>query len=327
MPMQTVPAPPTTGAMASCSRDLAAVEALYQSPFHDLLHKAQAVHRRHFNASEVQLSTLMNIKSGGCPEDCAYCPQSAHYQTDVDAERMTGVEEVRAAAMAARAAGATRFCMGAAWRSPRGAEFQRALEMVRAVRELGMEACATLGMLSPEQAQELAAAGLDYYNHNLDTSREYYARIISTRTYSDRLDTLAQVRSAGIKVCSGGIIGMGETVRDRCAMLATLADLPEPPESVPINMLVRVPGTPLAGAPQIDPLEMVRTIAVARILMPRSRIRLSAGRSDMDDALQVLCFHAGANSIFYGDRLLTTGNPEVQRDLTLLDRLGMVAVR
>lgn len=309
------------------AHNVAAVEALYRSPFHDLLHRAQQVHRRHFDPSEVQLSTLMNIKSGGCPEDCAYCPQSVHHDTSVEPAGLTTVEEVRAAARAALASGATRFCMGAAWRSPRGKDFQRALDMVRAVRESGLEACATLGMLTPDQARELAAAGLDYYNHNLDTSAEFYANIITTRTYADRLDTLAQVRAAGIKVCSGGIIGMGESVRDRCAMLTTLAQLPEPPESVPVNMLVRVPGTPLAQVPALDPLDMVRTIAVARILMPRSRIRLSAGRDAMDDAVQALCFHAGANSIFYGDRLLTTDNPDVQRDLRLLDRLGMVAGR
>jgi biotin synthase len=305
--------------------DVDSAIALYRTPFNDLLHEAQRIHRAHFDPNEVQLSTLMNIKSGGCPEDCAYCPQSAHHDTGVAAERLASVEEVRAAARAARAAGATRFCMGAAWRSPRGDDFRRTLEMVRAVRELGMEACATLGMLSEAQARELAQAGLDYYNHNLDTSAEYYARIITTRAYGDRIETLQRVRDAGIKVCSGGIIGMGESVRDRCAMLATLAGLPRPPESVPINMLVRVAGTPLADSPELDPLEMVRTIAVARILMPRSRIRLSAGRGTMDDALQALCFHAGANSIFYGDRLLTTGNPETRKDLRLLERLGMAA--
>ncbi len=303
------------------------VEALYRQPFHDLVHQAQLVHRRHFSPNEVQLSTLMNIKSGGCPEDCSYCPQSAHYTTPIAAEKMVTVAEVRAAAEAAKAAGATRFCMGAAWRNPRGKDFDRAIEMVQAVRELGLESCATLGMLTDDQARELAEAGLDYYNHNLDTSAEYYAKIITTRTYGDRLATLEHVRGAGIKVCSGGIIGMGESIQDRCAMLTTLANLPMPPESVPINMLVKVAGTPLADVEELDPLEMVRTIAVARILMPTSRVRLSAGRSDMDDALQALCFHAGANSIFYGDRLLTTENPEVQRDLRLLDRLGMVASR
>lgn len=307
--------------------EVGAVEALYRQPFHDLVYQAQRVHRNHFNPSEVQLSTLMNIKTGGCPEDCAYCPQSAHYSTPVAPEKMVSVSEVRAAAQAARDVGATRFCMGAAWRSPRGKDFVRAMDMVRAVRELGMESCATFGMLTHEQARELAAAGLDYYNHNLDTSAEYYARIITTRTYADRLATLDNVRAAGIKVCCGGIIGMGESVHDRCAMLVTLANLPQHPESVPINMLVRVPGTPLADAEELDPLDMVRTIAVARILMPASRVRLSAGRSNMDDALQALCFHAGANSIFYGDRLLTTENPDVQRDLQLLDRLGMVACR
>lgn len=240
---------------------------------------------------------------------------------------MVSVAEVHAAAHAARAAGATRFCMGAAWRAPRGRDFARALEMVRAVRDVGMESCATLGMLTEEQAQQLAAAGLDYYNHNIDTSAEFYERIITTRSYADRLRTLEHVRSAGIRVCCGGIVGMGESMRDRCAMLVTLANLPRQPESVPINMLVRVAGTPLSDSPKLDPVDLVRTIAVARILMPASRVRLSAGRSEMDDALQALCFHAGANSIFYGERLLTTENPEVKRDQDLLDRLDMAASR
>jgi biotin synthase len=303
------------------------VEALYRQPFHDLLHQAHGIHRRHFNPGSVQLTTLMNIKSGGCPEDCAYCPQSAHYDTGVEAEGIASVGAVRDAARAAQAAGATRFCMGAAWRSPRGADLARVIEMIRAVRELGMESCATLGMLTAEQAQALAGAGLDYYNHNIDTSADYYQRIITTRAFDARLATLEHVRCAGIRVCCGGIIGMGESIRDRCAMLATLANLPQPPESVPINMLVRVAGTPLADMPALDPLELVRTIAVARILMPVSRVRLSAGRAELSDSEQALCFHAGANSIFYGDRLLTTGNPGVERDLALLDRLGMAAER
>jgi len=307
--------------------EVAEVEALYQQSFHDLVHQAQQVHRRYFDPNEVQLSTLMNIKSGGCPEDCAYCPQSARHSSPVESEQMVSVNEVRVAAQAAKDAGATRFCMGAAWRSPRGRDFERTVEMVQAVRELGMESCATLGMLTDLQAEELAGAGLDYYNHNLDTSAEFYSQIITTRTYEDRLATLERVRNAGIKVCCGGIIGMGESVRDRCAMLAILTQLPRHPESVPINMLVRAPGTPLAQAEELDPLHMVRTIAVARILMPTSRVRLSAGRSSMDDALQALCFHAGANSIFYGDRLLTTENPGVLQDLRLLERLGMVASR
>ena len=306
---------------------VAAVETLYHQPFHDLIHQAQQIHRRHFDPNEIQLSTLMNIKSGGCPEDCAYCPQSARHSSPLAPEQMVSVAEVRTAAQAAKAAGASRFCMGAAWRSPRGKDFERAIAMVTAVRELGMESCATLGMLNEDQARKLADAGLDYYNHNLDTSAEYYTQIITTRTYADRLATLERVRSVGIKVCCGGIIGMGESVRDRCALLATLTNFPQHPESVPINMLVRAPGTPLAHAEELDPLDMVRTIAVARILMPASRVRLSAGRSNMDDALQALCFHAGANSIFYGDRLLTTDNPGVQQDLQLLDRLGMVASR
>jgi len=316
---------PESRAAAHPRWQVESVEALYHQPFHDLVHQAQQVHRRHFDPNEIQLSTLMNIKSGGCPEDCAYCPQSARHSSPVVAEQMVSVAEVRSAALAAKQAGATRFCMGAAWRSPRGRDFERTIEMVRSVRELGMESCATLGMLSTAQAEALADAGLDYYNHNLDTSAEFYTEIITTRTYADRLETLERVRGAGIKVCCGGIIGMGESVRDRCAMLATLAQLPQHPESVPINMLVRAPGTPLEHVGDLDPLDMVRTIAVARILMPASRVRLSAGRSNMDDALQALCFHAGANSIFYGDRLLTTENPGVQQDLRLLDRLGMVA--
>lgn len=324
---EQVMSPASARPRASRQWNVSEVESVYRQPFHDLLHQAQCVHRRHFDPGEVQLSTLMNIKSGGCPEDCAYCPQSARYSTGVEADKLASVEAVRAAARAARDAGATRFCMGAAWRSPRAGDFNRVIEMVHAVRELGLESCATLGMLSAEQAHALAAAGLDYYNHNIDTSAEYYARIITTREFRDRLETLEHVRSAGINLCCGGIVGMGESVRDRCAMLATLANLSRPPESVPINMLVRVAGTPLADAPDLDPLEFVRTIAVARILMPAARVRLSAGRSAMSDAVQALCFHAGANSIFYGERLLTTGNPGVARDLELLDRLGMSAVR
>jgi len=302
------------------------IQALFQQPFHDLLHQAQAVHRRHFDPNTVQLSTLLNIKTGGCPEDCAYCPQSVHYQTGVDAQGLLDPGEVVAAATAARDSGATRFCMGAAWRNPRGRDFERVLQMVTAVSELGLETCATLGMLDAEQARRLKAAGLDYYNHNLDTSRRYYSRIISTRNYQDRLDTLAHVRAAGIHVCCGGIIGMGESRQDRIEMLRTLANLPEHPESVPINLLVRVPGTPLADAPDLDPFEFVRTIAVARILMPASRVRLSAGRNEMPESLQALCFHAGANSIFFGEKLLTTGNPETGKDLALIRRLGMTAV-
>jgi biotin synthase len=303
------------------------VRAIHDAPLLELVFRAATVHRRYHDPAEVQVCKLVSVKTGGCPEDCAYCPQSAHYDTGVEAEGIASVGAVRDAARAAQAAGATRFCMGAAWRSPRGADLARVIEMIRAVRELGMESCATLGMLTAEQAQALAGAGLDYYNHNIDTSADYYQRIITTRAFDARLATLEHVRCAGIRVCCGGIIGMGESIRDRCAMLATLANLPQPPESVPINMLVRVAGTPLADMPALDPLELVRTIAVARILMPVSRVRLSAGRAELSDSEQALCFHAGANSIFYGDRLLTTGNPGVERDLALLDRLGMAAER
>ena len=301
------------------------VLALYAQPFNDLLFEAQTVHRQHFDANTVQLSTLLNIKSGGCPEDCAYCPQSARYHTGVEAAPVMPVEEVLSAARAAQSHGATRFCMGAAWRNPRGRDFEAVLELVRAVKDLGLETCATLGMLTGEQAVRLRAAGLDYYNHNLDTSADYYADIISTRSYQDRLDTLRHVRDAGLHVCCGGIVGMGETRAHRAGLLLTLANLPQHPESVPINMLVRVEGTPLSQAPDLDPFEFVRTIAVARILMPVSYVRLSAGRDAMPESLQALCLLAGANSIFYGERLLTTGNPEQARDRALLQRLGMVA--
>ena len=325
--MQTQPAnssaagaaPATAASHWSCAQ----AEAIYAAPFNDLLFCAHSVHRQNFDANEIQLSTLMNIKSGGCPEDCGYCPQSVHYQTGVSAERLEPLENVLAAARAARASGATRFCMGAAWRSPRGSDFERVLQMVSAVKREGLETCATLGMLSGEQARQLQAAGLDYYNHNIDTSEQYYREIIHTREFRDRLETLRLVQAAGMKVCSGGIVGMGETRRDRCQMLVTLANLPEQPQSVPVNLLVRGPGTPLADAADIDPLELVRTIALARILMPAARVRLSAGRGEMPDVQQALCFFAGANSIFYGDRLLTTDNPAVQKDLQLLDRLGL----
>lgn len=300
---------------------VADVERLFDLPFNDLLHRAHVCHREHFNPNEVQLSTLLSIKTGGCPEDCAYCPQSVHY--GLDNEPLLDLEEVVAAATAARAQGATRFCMGAAWRGPRERDLKPVLEMVKAVRGLGLETCATLGLLREGQAQQLAEAGLDYYNHNLDTSPEFYGAIISTRTYDDRLATLARVRDAGIKVCCGGIVGMGESRRDRAALITELSRLDPQPESVPVNLLVRVPGTPLAEGPSLEPLEFVRTIAVTRIMLPRSMVRLSAGRQGMDDALQALCFFAGANSIFYGDKLLTTGNPEVERDQQLLARLGL----
>jgi len=299
------------------------VRALFALPFADLLFAAQQAHRAHHQANQVQVSTLLSIKTGGCPEDCAYCPQSIRYHTGVEREALMDVGAVVERAKAARDAGATRFCMGAAYRSPKARELKQIAEMVREVRALGLETCATLGMLTPEQADELKAAGLDYYNHNLDTSAEHYEKIITTRTYQDRLDTLAAVRAAGIKVCCGGILGMGETELDRAKLLHTLATLPEHPESVPINQLVQVPGTPLDGAPQLDPLDFVRAIAVARVLMPKAHVRLSAGRTAMSDELQALCFLAGANSIFYGEKLLTTGNPDVVHDQELFARLGV----
>jgi len=302
---------------------LGEAEALFALPFNDLLFQAQQIHRTHHDPGSVQLSTLLSIKTGACPEDCAYCPQSVRHQSSIENEALLPVEEVLEHARAAKAAGATRFCMGAAFRSPKRKDIERIGAMVSAVRELGMETCATLGMLTPDQAQELKSAGLDYYNHNLDTSEEFYDEIITTRTYQDRLDTLTAVRDAGLHVCCGGIVGMGESQRDRAQFLVTLANLPQQPESVPINQLVRVPGTPLAGTEDVDPFDFIRTIAVARIMLPHSQVRLSAGRSEMSDELQALAFLAGANSIFYGDKLLTTGNPDVTRDRTLLARLGL----
>jgi biotin synthase len=308
------------------SHSLAEVRAIHDRPLPELLFRAHAVHREHHAADEVQLCTLLSVKTGGCPEDCAYCPQSAHYPTAVEPERSLAVTEVLDAAARARAAGATRFCMGAAWREVKdGPAFDGVLEMVRGVKALGMEACVTLGMLTDAQAARLKEAGLTAYNHNLDTSRQHYASIISTRTYDDRLRTLASVRKAGITVCSGGIIGMGESVDDRCEMLRALAALDPQPESVPINTLVAVPGTPLASMPPVEPLELVRMIATARILMPRSRVRLSAGRVTLSKEAQVLCFFAGANSIFYGEKLLTTGNPDVAEDRALLEEAGLRA--
>lgn len=299
------------------------VEALFALPFADLIHRAQTVHREHHAANTVQMSTLLSVKTGACPEDCAYCPQSVRYDTGLDREALMAVNDVVTRARAAREAGATRFCMGAAWRSPKKRDIDVMSAMIRGVRELGMETCATLGMLTKDQARELRDAGLDYYNHNIDTSPEYYDKIITTRDFQDRLDTLEAVREAGMSVCCGGIVGMGETVRDRARMLQVLANLEQHPESVPINQLVAVPGTPLADQAPIDPFDFIRTIAVARILMPRSAVRLSAGREQMSDELQALAFLAGANSIFYGEKLLTTGNPDVEHDRRLLDRLGM----
>ncbi|MBH1979452.1 MAG: biotin synthase BioB [Comamonadaceae bacterium] len=299
------------------------VQALYALPFMDLLFRAQQVHREHFDANEVQLSTLLSIKTGGCAEDCGYCPQASTADSGIDATKLMPLAEVMEAAQAAKDQGATRFCMGAAWRSPKERDMERVTEMVREVRSLGLETCMTLGMLEAEQAQALKDAGLDYYNHNLDSAPEFYDKIISTRTYQDRLDTLGHVREAGINVCCGGIVGMGESRLERAGLIAQLANLNPYPESVPINNLVAVPGTPLAHTAPLDPFEFVRTIAVARITMPRTMVRLSAGREQMDEALQALCFAAGANSIFYGDKLLTTSNPQAERDRQLFERLGL----
>ena len=299
------------------------VRALFALPFPELIFRAAQVHRDNFDPSEVQISTLLSIKTGGCPEDCAYCPQSAKFETGVKAEKLLDLEAVLAEARAAKAGGASRFCMGAAWRSPKDRDLEKVCDMVEGVKALGMETCVTLGMLTGEQAKRLKTCGLDYYNHNLDTSPEFYGEIITTRTYQDRLDTLEHVRAAGINVCCGGIVGMGEKLDDRVGMIATLASLPVHPESVPINMLVRVDGTPLAETATIDPLDFVRTIAVARITMPASMVRLSAGREDMSEETQALCFLAGANSIFYGPKLLTTPNPGRDRDMALLDKLGL----
>lgn len=302
------------------------VRALFALPFPELIFRAAQVHRDNFDPSEVQISTLLSIKTGGCPEDCAYCPQSAKFETGVKAEKLMDLEAVLAEARAAKAGGASRFCMGAAWRSPKDRDLEKVCDMVEGVKALGMETCVTLGMLTGEQAKRLKTCGLDYYNHNLDTSPEFYGEIISTRTYQDRLDTLEHVRAAGINVCCGGIVGMGEKLDDRIGMIATLASLPVHPESVPINMLVRVEGTPLAQTAAIEPLDFVRTIAVARITMPASMVRLSAGREDMSEETQALCFLAGANSIFYGPKLLTTPNPGRDRDMALLDKLGLRAM-
>ena len=302
------------------------IEALFALPFADLMFQAQTVHRAHFDPNKVQLSTLLSIKTGGCSEDCGYCPQSAHHDAGVDKQPMMKLDDVRAAARAAREAGASRFCMGAAWRGPKPRDLESVVEMVREVKALGLETCATLGMLKDGQAEQLKEAGLDYYNHNLDTAPEFYGEIISTRDYQDRLDTLGRVRRAGLSVCCGGIVGMGESRTQRAGLIAQLAALDPQPESVPINLLVRVEGTPLADAEALEPLEFVRTIAVARIALPKSLVRLSAGRQQMSDVMQALCFLAGANSIFYGDKLLTTGNPEWERDQHLFDSLGLTAL-
>jgi biotin synthase len=304
---------------------LAEVQELFALPFMDLVFRAQTVHRRFFEPNTVQISTLLSIKTGACPEDCAYCPQSVRFDTGLRPQELLELEEVAAHARSAKESGATRFCMGAAYRSPKQKDLRKVLAMIREVKSLGLETCATLGMLTEAQALELKQAGLDYYNHNLDTSPRYYKKIIGTRTYQDRLDTLHAVRSAGMNVCCGGIVGMGEEPQDRAELLHILATLPEQPQSVPINRLVRVPGTPLADAAPLDPFDFVRTIAVARILMPRCHVRLSAGRGEMSDELQALCFLAGANSIFYGEKLLTTGNPDTAHDQSLFRRLKIAA--
>ena len=302
---------------------VAEVAALFALPFNDLLWRAQQVHREHFNANEIELATLLSIKTGGCPEDCGYCPQAARYDTGVTAQKMMPLDEVVAAAQAAKEQGATRFCMGAAWRAPKDRDLDAVEDMVKAVKALGMETCATLGMLEEAQAERLKEAGLDFYNHNLDTAPEFYGDVITTRDYQDRLDTLGHVRHAGLKVCCGGIVGMGESRLQRAGLIAQLANLNPYPESVPVNHLVQVEGTPLHGQEPLDPIEFVRTIAVARITMPKARVRLSAGRRQLGEGIQALCYLAGANSIFYGEKLLVTGNPEVEDDQALLGRLGM----
>lgn len=299
------------------------VLALYGLPFNDLIFQAQTIHRENFNPNEVQVSSLLSIKTGSCSEDCGYCPQSARYDSGLKPEPLMPICDVLQAAQQAKDNGATRFCMGAAWRKPKDSDIERVVEMVQGVKALGMETCVTLGMLTDSQTQRLKEGGLDYYNHNLDTSEDYYSEIITTRTYQDRIDTLDRVRNAGINVCCGGIVGMGESDLDRAKLLLQLANMPQHPESVPVNMLVQVEGTPLMGTEQLDPLMFVRTIAVARIMMPKSRVRLSAGRNEMSDEMQALCFLAGANSIFYGDKLLTTDNPMTNRDLALFERLGL----
>ncbi|RJG03989.1 biotin synthase BioB [Noviherbaspirillum sedimenti] len=324
-PLVFQPAPAAVTPVVADKWPVDAIVALFELPFTELLYRAQQVHREHFNPSEVELATLLSIKTGGCSEDCGYCPQAARYDTGVVAEKILPLDTVLQAAREAKAQGANRFCMGAAWREPKDRDLVKVEEMVREVKALGLETCVTLGMLGQGQAERLRAAGLDYYNHNLDTAPEFYGDVISTREYQDRLDTLGRVRGAGIKVCSGGIVGMGESRLQRAGLIAQLANMDPYPESVPVNNLVQVEGTPLYGTDPIDPLEFVRTVAVARITMPKARVRLSAGRRQMGEAVQALCFVAGANSIFYGEKLLTTGNPEIDADRALLDKLGMRA--
>ncbi|MFG5775955.1 biotin synthase BioB [Comamonas sp. J-3] len=313
----------TQSAQPAVRWPVTAVQQLLDLPFLELMHRAQTVHREHWPQGDMELATLLSVKTGGCPENCGYCPQAAEFDTGVKAEKLMSVAEVQAAAQAAKDAGASRFCMGAAWRAPKDRDIEKMAELIGAVKSLGLQSCATLGMLQAHQAEALRAAGLDYYNHNLDTAPEYYSDVVSTRQYEDRLDTLAHVRAAGISVCCGGIIGMGEAPVHRAGLLAQLANMEPYPESVPINSLVRVPGTPLADSEPVDPLDFVRVIAVARILMPKARVRLSAGRQQLGEAVQTLCFLAGANSIFYGDKLLVTGNPEADADAQLLAKLGM----
>jgi biotin synthase len=319
------PSTATTAASTPSTWPVEQVMALFDMPFNDLLFRAQQVHRQHFDPSDVELATLLSIKTGGCPEDCGYCPQAARYDTGVTAQKILPLDTVLEAARAAKAHGATRFCMGAAWREPKDRDLEQVEEMVREVKALGLETCATLGMLGEGQAERLKNAGLDYYNHNLDTAPEFYENIITTRDYQNRLDTLGRVRGAGIKVCCGGIVGMGETRLQRAGLIAQLANMDPYPESVPVNHLVQVKGTPLHGLDPLDPFEFVRTIAVARITMPKARVRLSAGRRELGEAVQALCFLAGANSIFYGDKLLTTGNPDAAADAALLEKLGLRA--
>jgi biotin synthase len=316
---------PAKPAVSAGPWSVQAIQDLLDLPFMELLHRAQTVHRAHFPEGDIELATLLSVKTGGCPENCGYCPQAAEYDTGVEASKLMSVAEVTEAAQAAKDAGATRFCMGAAWRAPKDRDVEKVAELVEAVKGLGLQTCATLGMLEPHHATQLKAAGLDYYNHNLDTAPEYYTDVVSTRSYQDRLDTLASVRSAGISVCCGGIVGMGEAPVHRAGLIAQLANLNPYPESVPINSLVRVPGTPLADSEPVDPFDFVRMIAVARITMPKARVRLSAGRQQLGEAVQALCFMAGANSIFYGDKLLVTGNPDADADLKLLGKLGLKA--
>ena len=316
---------PAKSALAAGPWSVQAIQDLLDLPFMELLHRAQTVHHAHFPEGDIELATLLSVKTGGCPENCGYCPQAAEFDTGVEASKLMSVAEVTEAAQAAKDAGATRFCMGAAWRAPKDRDVEKVAELIEAVKGLGLQTCATLGMLEPHHATQLKAAGLDYYNHNLDTAPEYYTDVVSTRSYQDRLDTLASVRSAGISVCCGGIVGMGEAPVHRAGLIAQLANLNPYPESVPINSLVRVPGTPLAESEPVDPFDFVRMIAVARITMPKARVRLSAGRQQLGEAVQALCFMAGANSIFYGDKLLVTGNPDADADLKLLGKLGLKA--